>query len=303
MMTHMQINCFLTVAKYLSFSEAARQLFIAQSAVSRQIIALEKLLDLQLFERTNRKISLTPAGEVLYRELQKYDDWLAHIVNMAKQARHGKTGALNIGILHGIVLSDSSALLFQTFSKEHPNIQLNIKRLVFQDVVSELLMGTIDLIITLSFLVPCHTNIAQCVIESDRDKIIVSKALDIGNMETINPQDLLRHTFVAISPDISCQANANGLNYLHGKGVTPVNVKLVNTIEDIMLSVESGLGFGVANCFTRLSNRSHIRFFDLYEGAGQDTVTDVVAVWHKNCVNPSVMSFIRFISGLAAGDN
>jgi DNA-binding transcriptional LysR family regulator len=58
-----QMQCVLAVAATGSFSAAAEDLYIAQSTLSKQIIALEKELGVALFDRSKRKIALTPAGE------------------------------------------------------------------------------------------------------------------------------------------------------------------------------------------------------------------------------------------------
>ena len=55
---------FYYVATSLSFSEASKQLFISQSAVSQSIKTLEKKLDQPLFIRSTKKVQLTPAGKV-----------------------------------------------------------------------------------------------------------------------------------------------------------------------------------------------------------------------------------------------
>ena len=61
---------FYYVATTLSFSEASRQLFISQSAVSQSIKTLEKKLDQILFIRSTKKVQLTPEGEILLRHIE-----------------------------------------------------------------------------------------------------------------------------------------------------------------------------------------------------------------------------------------
>ena len=73
-----QLQFFLTVAQTGSFSEAAEDLFISQSSLSKQIISLETELGVSLFDRSRRKIALTPAGESLLGS--------AHIIDDAYQA-------------------------------------------------------------------------------------------------------------------------------------------------------------------------------------------------------------------------
>src|SRR2546423_14927184 len=62
-----QLQMFQAVAENLSFTLAGRQLFVAQSAISRKIRLLEDELGQKLFKRVNKRIFLTPAGEVMRR--------------------------------------------------------------------------------------------------------------------------------------------------------------------------------------------------------------------------------------------
>ena len=66
-----QLRIFAAVAKYKSFSEAARRLYISHSTTSRTVSALEKELGVWLLERDNHVTALTAAGEVLLEEGEK----------------------------------------------------------------------------------------------------------------------------------------------------------------------------------------------------------------------------------------
>ena len=61
---------FFYVASTLSFSEASKQLFISQSAVSQSIKALENKLGQTLFVRSTKRVQLTPEGEILLRHIE-----------------------------------------------------------------------------------------------------------------------------------------------------------------------------------------------------------------------------------------
>ena len=61
---------FYYVARTLSFSEASKQLFISQSAVSQSIKVLEKKLGQSLFVRSTKKVRLTPEGEILFKHVE-----------------------------------------------------------------------------------------------------------------------------------------------------------------------------------------------------------------------------------------
>ena len=61
-LTFYQLECFMILAQRLNFTQAAEELFMAQPALSRLISALEQELDIQLFYRNSRSVTLTPAG-------------------------------------------------------------------------------------------------------------------------------------------------------------------------------------------------------------------------------------------------
>ncbi len=62
---------FVAVAETLSFSKAAKQLYIGQPGLSQSIAKLEKVIGIKLLERTRQTVKLTNAGIVFYREAKK----------------------------------------------------------------------------------------------------------------------------------------------------------------------------------------------------------------------------------------
>lgn len=68
MLYHPLLDTFVCAADCGSLSRAAEKLFLSPTAVKKQLDSLEKLLDLQLLERTHQGVKLTPAGEALYRD-------------------------------------------------------------------------------------------------------------------------------------------------------------------------------------------------------------------------------------------
>ena len=71
-MYHPLLKTFVAVADCGSFNKAADQLFISPPSVMKQVNNLEKHLGLRLLERTNQGIRLTAAGQIIYRNAQKF---------------------------------------------------------------------------------------------------------------------------------------------------------------------------------------------------------------------------------------
>ncbi len=295
-MNQLQIAYFLGVAQCQSFSEAARQLFVAQSAISKQIQALEKSLGVKLFLRTNRNVELTPAGKILFRELKKYNNWLNQIVDMTKQVDQGKVGILNIGVLHGLDLSVNKVNKLAKFTERYPGIQENVQRIKLEEFTNALYVGTHDIIIAYSFLVSDYSDINVAVLGTEKDQIVVSRDHPIGKIAQVTPDELKKYPLITISPDVSRHAYVNSLNYLRDKGITPAIVNHVPTIEDILLSVEFGLGYGISSKSSRLTqNLDAFRFIDLYEDDETSHTTDIIAIWRKDSTNNSIFYYEDFL--------
>ena len=98
-MTIFQIQCFLNVAEYLNFTEAANHLFVAQSSLSRNVSNLEEELGMKLFVRTKKYVRLTSSGAILYEEFSKLMKLGEAAVQKARNAELGENGSLVLGVI------------------------------------------------------------------------------------------------------------------------------------------------------------------------------------------------------------
>lgn len=138
---------FYHVASTLSFSEASKQLYISQSAVSQSIKTLEKKLDQPLFIRSTKKVQLTPAGKVL----------LKHIEPAMNLIRRGESqlldaNTLGLGQLH-IGASDTICRYFlvpylKQFHERFPSVPIKVTNATSLSCVDLLEQGKVDLIVT-----------------------------------------------------------------------------------------------------------------------------------------------------------
>lgn len=92
---------FLTVADCKSFSEAAEQCFISQSAISQQIKVLEAELGVELIQRSNRRFALTPAGEYFYCRCRKIVAEAESLKAQLQQIENKNSRPLRLGCLRG----------------------------------------------------------------------------------------------------------------------------------------------------------------------------------------------------------
>src|SRR5438477_4771996 len=89
------LNCFEAAARHQSYTHAARELALTQSAVSRQIALLEDFLGVRLFERTRHGVILTPAGASYARQIASRLDGLERDT-LDTMARQGSGGSVQL---------------------------------------------------------------------------------------------------------------------------------------------------------------------------------------------------------------
>jgi DNA-binding transcriptional LysR family regulator len=125
MNTLLNIKAFLLVARTGSFSSAARELGVAPSVVTKRITRLEEEMGAQLFVRSTRALSLTPAGERLLPQYQRLVAELDEIIGATAAAERGLEGHLRVkgpttltSLFLGPILCDFHAL--------NPNLTMDI---------------------------------------------------------------------------------------------------------------------------------------------------------------------------------
>jgi DNA-binding transcriptional LysR family regulator len=116
---------FIEVARYLSIREAARQLNVASSAVTRQINQLEDALGIALFHRERQRLRLSIAGEILYMHSQRLMAPMEAAVSELEMLRGIKTGTVRIATVESVGLSFLPALITE-FGAKYPRLTLEV---------------------------------------------------------------------------------------------------------------------------------------------------------------------------------
>lgn len=138
---------FYHVAATLSFSEASKQLFISQSAVSQSVKVLEKKLNQTLFIRSTKKVQLTPEGEILLKHIEPAINLIQKGENQLLEANTLNGGQLRIGA------SDTICRYFlvpylNRFHKAYPNVHIKVTNQTSIECAHLLANGQVDFIIT-----------------------------------------------------------------------------------------------------------------------------------------------------------
>jgi DNA-binding transcriptional LysR family regulator len=138
-----KLRYFVAVADDLHFSRAAARLFVAQQALSKQIRELEELVGTQLFERTSRKVELTPAGEAFLVQARAVLAALDAGVQDAWRARGVEIATLRLGFGIGAALELTAPILAE-FHEQHSETRLELREYPFTEPSAGLVDSSSD---------------------------------------------------------------------------------------------------------------------------------------------------------------
>lgn len=216
-----QLKYFVKVAEMLSFSKAAKALYITQSTLSQQIKQLEDELDIALFFRNNHNVSLTEAGETFLEGARKVlaeaDDNKARILDLTL----GCSGRLNIGVTHsfGSILTET----VMAFKKEYPHVSLNICYKTVSELMDLLSMGELDFV--LSFRASDkYDNVESHLLFDNKLVVIVREEHPLTRKNIVRLSDL--EDYDLVMPSVGLQARNTFDNIIVDR-----NLKLRITME------------------------------------------------------------------------
>lgn len=142
-----QMKYFMSVVDNHSFTEAAEQCYISQSAISQQIKSLENEFGVHLIKRNNRQFSLTPAGEYFYRHGRELIDEIEHFKNETKRRGTDEELTLKIGYLRCYGAQELQHAIAQ-FASLYPEVSLSIMNGTHEELYNLLRFHDVDLVIS-----------------------------------------------------------------------------------------------------------------------------------------------------------
>jgi DNA-binding transcriptional LysR family regulator len=139
-----QLTYFLAAAQTQNFRKAAERCYVAQSALSRQIAALEDELDVALFTRHKKRVTLTPAGQEFARyvrnameQLQEGQQWLTEL-------QAGQRGTVVLGCIESLATAFLPRL-FADFHQRYPQVRLKVRVAHTDELIALVEQGEVEL--------------------------------------------------------------------------------------------------------------------------------------------------------------
>ena len=287
-----QLEAFVAVVDYGSFSEAARKLYLTQPTISAHVRSLEEELHTKLILRTTKKTTITTRGYQLY-------DSAVRMLEIRNNLLENFTGVKKHMIDLSASTIPSSYLLpeiLAAFGKTHPDIYFHSIQADSAESINRVLDGTVDLA-----LVGQNTRDETCVfLPFCQDELVIATPitnhyLSLQN-KTVTFEDFIKDPIIIREKGSGTKKEMD--LFLEQIGVTPSDLNVIarmNDLEGIKKSIVNGLGISIlsARSAIDLQKTKQILLFPLEESAHKRTF---YIVYSKNRIlKPHVRQFIQFV--------
>lgn len=291
-MTLAQIQYFLTAARCLNFTVAAKELYMSQPALGRQISAMEDELGIELFVRGKNALFLTPIGSMLRDEftglMKDYNGILQKVHAMGSDS----SVLIRIGILEGYGLGDILPKFLNLCQQDYPMLMLDIIPLSYRELDQRLLAGELDIILTFRHDVQDKPDVlfrSLCEIPT----YLAYHRNVVGLPMANDNYDIRNQLFIFDSPEDSSATFALELATCEKMGITP-RYKMVSTVNTQLFYIRQAYGCGI------LAGNSNLRSDPaiLFEARDSLPPYELVAAWGIHTVNPSIHLCLDLLEGL-----
>jgi DNA-binding transcriptional LysR family regulator len=240
-----KLKVFCTVAETRSFSKTSEIIHLTQPAVSLQIQALEEMYETKLFDRSSSRVTLTPAGEVLY----KYAKEILALYSSAEKVIGEMTGLVKGSITIGAGSTIGNYLLpsvISDFRKTHPKIKMHLFVANMQRVIELLNAGNINI-----GLVEGDVKRQKIVVEkllSDELLLIVPPHHQWAKRKEVSIAELIEEPFILREAGSGTRQTIEKFLARHGITLHSMKVSMVlGTTQAIKEAVENGLGVSIVS--------------------------------------------------------
>jgi DNA-binding transcriptional LysR family regulator len=185
-----EIHVFLVLAQELHFARTAERLGITPSHVSQTIRTLEARVGGKLFDRTSRRVQLTPVGEQLQTSLAPAYEQVERAFGDARHAAVGVAGRLRIGIYFTLSGGPHMAEIIRTFELRHPDCEVEFVNTGYEHNYLDVLRArSVDLLATRIPLTAADITVGPILSREER-VVVVARGDPLAARESVTYEDL-----------------------------------------------------------------------------------------------------------------
>ncbi|TDV06786.1 LysR family transcriptional regulator [Paraburkholderia caballeronis] len=282
------LRYFVTLAQTRHFGRAAALLHISQPPLSRQLAALEADLGVRLVERSPHSVTLTAAGERFYGDARAILAALDQARSNARAVASGVAGTLTIGFTMCAAYSVVPGYA-RRFGSKFPEVTLNLREVVSNDLSAQVLNGQIDAAIL--FPGTNERGLASRMLISEPLCVALSREHPMARSRTLKIARLAGQPFVLAATEVAPTLRAAIMEHCRSSGFEP-DIRFEVQLQQTVLSlVNEGVGVALVPASMSKVQLEGVVFRKLDNAP----LVDQVLLWSSANRNPCLQTFLDMV--------
>jgi DNA-binding transcriptional LysR family regulator len=279
MLTHKQLRYFVEIVDAGSFSQAAQRLFIAQSALSRQVREMEQSLQVVLLERDARQLALTAAGRTLYDDARRILALLQEAALRAGDAQRGNAGTLTLLHSSSVPLEPRVLALLEQQVQACRGLSFEISQASSESQALEIKEGRADLGLVRAPLLRRYAELHYEPLYTEPLWVALPAQHPLASRASVRMDDLHAERFVALP-----HVERGGLSHRVAElcrqaGFQPQPAAVRSRKWSQLALVQAGFGITVVPASMARQAPAGVHTLPL---EGGDCTTQVMALWRRD---------------------
>jgi len=281
-----QLRYFVAIAEQGGFSRAAEQLHVSQPPLSTQIKDLEEEIGARLFNRSNRGVSLTRAGQVFYDEARAILTRLQGARAKTLQADRGDVGLLSVGF---VSIADYGILppALKSFRAQFPLVEVQLHELTTDAQIRELRGSRLDLGLGLAPVAEPDITFRSIL----REELILAAPSDhpAAKMQRLDLRTLAKTSFIVPPRDIAPGLYDLTISRCRTAGFAPGIVQNARQMQTVIGLVSCGMGVALVPASVRNLKRAGVAYRPL---RGKPALIELGILQRRESANAQAELFV-----------
>jgi len=288
-----QLRYFLAVAEHLNFTRAAEQMGIAQPPLSQHILALERQLNVKLFARSRREVSLTPEGEALVGFARRLNNTTQMAAEVVQAISRGEDGPLALGAIFSSIYA-VVPLILPPFMRSFPKVKLHLQEMTISQQITALKDHRIDAGILRG---PIGDRELEAVTLFEEPFVaVVPAGHKLSKETTVTLAQIAEEPLIRVYPTANRDFSRRMFGALLNKGYKLNVVQEVSDTHTLIGLVAAGVGVSLVPASLQTIQIAQVKYLPLRE---KTPMTTLQLVYNKENSSAVLRNFVRLVEGMA----
>ena len=289
------LRYFVAVAEELNFTRAAARLHIGQPPLSMQIRDLEGEMGVRLFERTQRRVALTPAGQCLLEHAYRILGGVREAVEAAQRAARGELGELRVGFTSSLPFTDLLPDALHAYRRRFPAVRLQLSEMFTPEQFGALARGELDVGFVRLQGGRAPDGIALREIARNPLRLVVNASHRLAGAAAISFAELRDEDFIGFPADVGTDLPAVLRGLCRQAGFEPRIVQTAREATTQIGLVGAGLGVAVLPAPLETVRMARVRYLPINDAEAQFRLA-VATV--EGTPSPLLQGFLDVVDGV-----